>query len=90
MHGQRICGAHGGRSPQAKAAARLRLAALADPAIAVLAYELEHAEESRDRQAAANSILDRAGYGRSQHFTTEDAHELLLERLLEAQAEETP
>lgn len=90
MNGQRICFRHGGSSPQAKRAARVRLAALADPAVERLAHELEHAEESRDRLAAANSILDRAGYGRSQTVTTEDARELLLQRLLEAQGDETP
>lgn len=84
MNGQRVCSKHGGSSPQAKAAARLRLAALADPAIETLAREMEHAEEPRDRLAAANSILDRAGYGRSQHVTTEDARQMLLESLLQA------
>lgn len=90
MNGQRVCRKHGGASPQAKRAAQLRLAALADPAIETLAHIMEHGEEPRDRLSAANSILDRAGYGRSQHVTTEDARELLLQRLIEAHGEETP
>lgn len=90
MNGQRICAKHGGSAPQAKRAAQLRLAALADPAIETLAHIMEHGEEPRDRLSAANSILDRAGYGRSQHVTTEDARELLLQRLIEAQGEQTP
>lgn len=86
VRGHEVCQAHGASSPQAKAAAKIRLAALADPAIESLAYEMEHATESRDRLAAANSILDRAGYGRSQRFTTEDAYQILQERLMAARS----
>lgn len=85
MRGQAICQAHGGSSPQARQAAQLRLAALVDPAIATLEQEMDTAEESRDRLAAANSILDRAGYGRSQQITSEDARSMLVARLMEAQ-----
>lgn len=58
---------------------------LVDPAIATLGREMMKAENSRDRQSAANSILDRAGYGRAQQITTDDARSMLLHRLLEAQ-----
>lgn len=87
MRGQKVCHKHGGASPQAKRKAKIRLAALVDPAITVLAREMTSAEQSRDRQAAANSVLDRAGYARTSNVTTEDARELLLQRLLDAQEE---
>ena len=85
MHGQRVCHKHGGAAPQARRAAKLRLMELVDPAIATLGREMMKAENSRDRQSAANSILDRAGYGRAQQITTDDARSMLLHRLLEAQ-----
>ena len=87
MTGQKVCKAHGGSSPQAKRSARLRLAGLVDPAIATLAKEMTGAEKSNDRLAAANSVLDRAGYGRAQQIETTDAREILLEKLLELQTE---
>ena len=87
MTGQLVCHKHGGASPQAKRKAKLRLLELVDPAVATLAREMARAENSRDRQAAANSILDRAGYGRQQQITTDDARTMLFHRLLEAQQE---
>lgn len=41
------------------------LADLAEVAVATLATEMRTARNSKDRQAAANSILDRIGFGRS-------------------------
>ena len=79
--GQKVCRFHGGGSPQAKRSARLRLAELVDPAIATLAKEMVQAETSSDRQKAANSVLDRAGYGRTQRVELEDAQNILLEKL---------
>lgn len=87
MLGQKVCHKHGGAAPQNRRAAKLRLAALADPAIATLGRIMATAESDKDKLAAANSILDRTGYGRSQTITTDDARALLLERLLEAQQE---
>lgn len=87
MRGQKVCHKHGGAAPQNKRKAKLRLDALAYPAIATLAKEMTNAEASRDRQSAANSILDRAGYSRTHNVTTDDAREILLERLLQAQQE---
>lgn len=84
MRGQTVCRVHGGSAPQARRKARLRLDALAYPAIATLAKELTEATESRDRQSAANSILDRSGYSRTHTISTDDAREILLERLLQA------
>lgn len=87
MAAQEVCQAHGGSSPQARAKAQLRLLALVDPAIEVLATEMDNAENaSSERQAAANSILDRAGYSRTHNVTTTDARDLLTAKLLEAVA----
>lgn len=81
--GQRVCRLHGGSSPQALNKARIRLAALVDPAIATLAREMTQAEKSADKQRAANSILDRAGFGRVSKVETSDARELLIQKLIE-------
>lgn len=78
---------HGGSSPQARNKAKLRLAELVDPAIATLAREMASADKSSDRQRAANSILDRSGFGRSRKIEGADARELLTQKLLEMQAE---
>lgn len=59
--GQWVCVMHGAASAQARAAARLRLSAAADAAVARLLDELDAAEHSRDRLRAAEAILDRAG-----------------------------
>ena len=80
--GMNVCWVHGGASPQAKRGAKLRLAALVDPAIATLAREMASADSSADRQRAANSILDRAGWGRVTTIEAGDARELLVQRLL--------
>ena len=76
-----VCASHGGNSPQVQAKARFRLIALIDPAIAVLADEMENAKSSIDRQRAANSILDRAGVARRTEVDHGGARALLVERL---------
>lgn len=81
MAGLRVCRLHGGASKQAQRKARLRLAELIDPAIGTLAREMVQADKSADKQRAANSILDRAGLGRVSKVETDDAKELLYERL---------
>ncbi len=83
MDGQARCRFHGGASPQARRAARIRLAELVDPAIATLGREMVKADKSVDRQRAANSILDRAGFGREQKLVdaADTAREILLRRL---------
>lgn len=83
MHGQRVCRLHGGGTQASKAKARLRLASLVDPAIATLAREMVNATTSRDRQRAANSILDRSGWGRVTKVEAVDARQVLLQRLHE-------
>lgn len=61
-----MCVTHGGSAPQAIKAAKLRLIALADPAINALAQVVRDKEASQaDRIKAANAILDRAGLGPS-------------------------
>lgn len=85
--GMYVCRLHGGSAPQTKNKARVRLLELVDPAIGTLAREMLKASSSADRQKAANSILDRAGYGRVSKVETTDARELLVQRLIELQAE---
>lgn len=86
--GGTVCPAHGGRSPQVKHAARIRLMNLIEPAITVLATEMEVAENSADRQRAANSILDRAGLIRGNGSDAEVLRALLIDRLRTLQAGE--
>jgi len=81
MMGQRVCRMHGGSTGQAKRKAKMRLAELVDPAISRLAEEMEEAEKSADRIKAANSILDRAGWGRIQKVETAEAKDMLRDRL---------
>lgn len=88
--GMRVCRMHGGSSPQARQKAKLRLAELVDPAIATLAHIMaEQGNAPSDRLRAANSILDRAGHGRMTKVESVDARELLVNRLLELQAQPT-
>lgn len=62
MVGQRVCGAHGGKSPQAKHAAAERLALAADTASALLVKIIEDPrEDTRNRLTAARELLDRVG-----------------------------
>lgn len=82
VRGMTVCRTHGGASRQARDKAKLRLAELVDPAIATLAREMATAETSADRQRAANSILDRAGWGRVTTIEAGDVRELLIARLL--------
>jgi hypothetical protein len=67
MHGQKVCGFHGGRAPQNLAAARFRMLELIDPSITALAEVVKdpHAQDS-DRIRAAFGILDRCGIGPEQ------------------------
>lgn len=84
--GAAVCRVHGGAAPQVKRKAAMRLLELVDPAIATLAKEMVKAEKSGDHLRAANSILDRAGYGRVTKVEGQDAKEILVERLLQMQA----
>lgn len=79
--GQKVCKMHGGNHPDALKAARRRLAQEVDPSITTLVTERDQADASRDRQSAANSLLDRAGISRTSSVEVGDARAILLERL---------
>lgn len=65
--GGKVCAMHGGKAPQVVAAAKLRLAALVDPAIRVLAYAMNRKGKALPQALqAANSVLDRTGHGTKQ------------------------
>lgn len=87
MDGQRRCRGHGGASPQARKAARLRLADLQDPAIATLARLMATGSTEMIRFRAAEAILDRGGNPRSSRVEAtiqqqaEQSREMLVERL---------
>jgi hypothetical protein len=81
--GGMVCNLHGGRAPQVRDKARLRLAALIEPAIQRLATEMDSEKTPpADRIRAANSILDRAGYGRIATLDVEAARDVLTERII--------
>lgn len=91
--GGTVCTAHGGKAPQVRRKAALRLQELIDPAIGTLAREMATADKSADRQRAANSILDRAGMPRTATVIDgESAKALLFERItaLRGEADSTP
>lgn len=79
--GGKVCRYHGGASGHVKRAAALRLQELVDPAISTLAREMTEADKSTDRLRAADSVLDRTGFGRTTKMETEDVREMLLQRI---------
>lgn len=62
IKGGAVCGTHGGGAPQVKRSAALRLAALVDPAIGVLATVLKQRKDKRLAFSAAQDVLNRNGY----------------------------
>lgn len=89
--GQTVCASHGSKSPQAKAKAYLRLATIADEAIGVLYAEMnKKGNDSRDKQAAANSLLDRAGVSRKVEMDDGTARALLYQRLMAMREDADP
>lgn len=88
MSGATVCRMHGGKAPQVQRAARLRLIDLIDPAIATLAREMTN-QDARpgDRIKAAAEVLDRAGVPRNVEVSSEDARNLLEQRLLQMLAD---
>lgn len=90
MMGTNVCRMHGGSSPQVRNKAKLRLAELVNPAISTLAREMVNTQaKPSDRLSAANSVLDRTGWGRVQRVETADAREMLAQRLMELRENET-
>lgn len=59
--GGTVCAIHGGKASQVIAAARLRLAAKVDPAIARLEKVIKDPEHEASAVRAAKDVLDRAG-----------------------------
>lgn len=90
--GALVCATHGGKAPQVKAAARLRLAELVDPAVATLAREMtSQTNKPGDRIRAAENILDRAGYGRQvDNGNVALARAILFNKFLAIKAEREP
>ena len=56
-----MCNLHGGKAPQVMAAAKIRLAALVDPAITRLEKVIKESKHDPSTVSAAKDILDRAG-----------------------------
>lgn len=83
--GGTVCTSHGGKAPQVKRKAQLRLLELVDPAIITLARLMASGETDQVKLQAAKDILDRAGVPRQTEATVkvEDARELLLLKLQE-------
>src|SRR5579862_3230625 len=75
--GGRVCNFHGGGAPQVQTAARLRLAALVDPAIGVIAKLLKAKKPSNVNLAAARDILDRNGLKPKEERTLDAVGETL-------------
>lgn len=93
VRGMAVCRNHGAMATKAaKRAARDRLADEADPSIARLVHERDHAKSAADRIRAANSLLDRAGVSRRHavdigpQLSVREAKQTLLEKLLELRA----
>ena len=64
IRGGSVCHTHGGAAPQVKKKARERLDALVEPALDTLKHLVDHAESESVAAGAANSLLDRVGYGK--------------------------
>lgn len=63
IKGGTVCRVHGGAAPQVRDAARLRLLALVDPALATLGRSLDlKGNQAQVALAAARDVLDRAGF----------------------------
>lgn len=86
--GGTVCKMHGGGAVQVQRSARLRLAALVEPAITALADTLSDFEvDAGVKVRAAEAILDRAGYPRRTEIDIEDARSRLIDRLNQLEQE---
>jgi Rad3-related DNA helicase len=81
--GTTVCRMHGGTTKQVKRAHQRRLLELVDPAIARIEKELNNGDSSSDRLRAAENILDRTGISRKVEMGTEDAQQLIMQRIVE-------
>lgn len=89
LQGQRVCRRHGGGTQASLRKARLRMAELVDPAIAVLARIMSDPNaRPGDRIRAAENVLDRAGIVRRNELEPDMAREILAERLVQMLAEQ--
>lgn len=61
IRGGTVCAMHGGKAPQVIAKAKIRLAALVDPAITRLEKVIKKSKHEPSAVAAAKDILDRVG-----------------------------
>lgn len=78
------CKLHGGASPAASARARLRMAELVEPAIAVLVEVITSRDEkTADRLRAAEAVFDRVGMARRLDIDLTAGREALTERIME-------
>lgn len=63
IQGGAVCRVHGGSAPQVRAKAAERLAALVNPAIAVLAASMRQSKDKRLALSAAVDVLNRNNLG---------------------------
>jgi hypothetical protein len=81
--GGMVCTTHGGRAPQVRDKARIRLISMIEPALNVLSDVMADKDAAAaDKLRAANSVLDRAGYARVAVLDIDAARDLLTERIL--------
>lgn len=84
--GTGACRNHGGATPSARAAARLRLDELVGPAIATLARIIADPDVPASiRLRAAQDVLDRSGYPRRVDVDVDAAREQLVDRIVALQ-----
>ena len=81
--GGMVCTTHGGKAPQVRDKARIRLISMIEPALNVLSDVMADKDAAHaDKLRAANSVLDRAGYARVAVLDIDAARDLLTERIL--------
>ena len=61
MLGGNVCGTHGGRAPQVRAAAQMRILGMVSPALRRLQALVDNADTDSVKLSAVKDILDRAG-----------------------------
>lgn len=76
--GGAVCVMHGGGAPQVQQAAKLRLAALVDPAITRLGELLKQKKNDKVALGAVKDILDRAGHKPSAKVDPTDEGGLMI------------